>query len=110
MTSASRLHLTWLCLLLLAAPAALAQPMAFGSADDPREELLRYWWRPETTVDLMGGFSLIGAQWRTATHVTADLVTRSLTTRLQGTLRAGLYGTYDPDLDEARKLRDVAST
>ncbi len=94
----------WMASLLAFHHTASAQPLAFGSADDPREELLRFWWRPETTVDLMGGFSLIGAQWRTASHATVDLATRAFTARLEGTLRAGFYGTYDPDLDEAYDL------
>lgn len=74
--------------------------MRFGSADDPGEQLQREWWRRESALDVMGGFSLIAAQWRTASNLSLDLVTRSFTARLGGTVRAGLYGTYRPDIDE----------
>jgi len=41
---------------------ATSQPHPFGSADDPREQIQRVWWKRESTLDVMGGFSLIGAQ------------------------------------------------
>ena len=91
--------------LLLAGPlGAVAQPLPFGSADDPREQFQRIWWRQENLVDVMGGFSLIGAQWRAAGSATLNLVTRSFTARMSGTLRAGIYGRYEPDIDEAYDL------
>jgi hypothetical protein len=102
--------LLWLTLLLAAsAGTSGAQPMRFGSADDPGEQLQRDWWKRESTLDVMGGLSLIAAQWRTSTNVSLDLVTRSLTARLGGTLRTGLYGTYRPDFDEPYDLLRLAS-
>ncbi len=103
----------WGGLLLAALPALLpgvgageaaAQPIAFGAADDPREQIQRVWWRRESTLYAMGGFSLIAAQWRGAGNLTLDLVTRAVTARLGGTLRAGYYGDYGPDTDEPYDL------
>ena len=84
--------------------AAQAQPTAFGAADDPREQLQRVWWRRENSLYTMGGLSLIAAQWRGAGSVTLELVTRPFTARLAGTLRAGVLGEYEPDIDEAYDL------
>lgn len=88
--------------LFLAPSAATAQttPITFGSADDPREQLQRVWWKREQTLHLFGGFSLIGPRWHGAGMVTAEFVTRSFTSRLNGTLRAGYFGEYSPDVDE----------
>jgi hypothetical protein len=89
---------------LLAVLAACAgRPAAgqgFGSSDDPREEIRRVWWKRENSLYALGGVSLIGAQWHAAGNLTSDVVTRSLTARLSGTLRAGYFGEYGPDLDE----------
>lgn len=93
-----------LLLLLLWAAAPLlglqAQPVSFGSADDPREELQAVWWRRENTLDAMGGLSLISDQWRAAASLGANLVTKSVTARLAGTVRGGIYGDYGPDVNE----------
>lgn len=98
-----------LALALLAPVAAWAQPTTFGSGDDPVEDLQRDWWRRDSYLLLDGGLSLIGAQWRTAGRARFDVVSRSLTARLQGTLRAGVYGSYEPDLDEAYDLLRLVS-
>lgn len=92
----------WLsvALWLLLAPPLLAQPIRFGAADDPREHLQRVWWKREQNLEVLGGFSLIGPQWRGAGQVNADLVTRPFTTHLGATFRAGYFGEYSPDLDE----------
>ncbi|NBC17958.1 MAG: hypothetical protein GVY18_11670 [Bacteroidetes bacterium] len=87
-------------LVLVAAPPLLAQPIRFGAADDPRERLQRVWWKREQTLELLGGFSLIGPQWRGAGQVSADIVTRPVTSHLGATFRAGYFGEYSPDLDE----------
>ena len=81
-----------------------SQSIAFGSADDPREHLQPVWWRRESFFYAMGGVSLIAAQWRGATNMTLGLVTRSMTARFIGTLRAGVLGEYEPDLDEPYDL------
>ncbi len=82
--------------------AARAQtPVFFGSSDDPREHEQRFWWERDQVLDVMGGFSLIGAQWRTATGFALNVATRPFTARFSGALRAGIYGTYRPDIDEA---------
>lgn len=88
----------------LAGEAVQAQPVAFGAADDPREQLQRVWWRRENSFYAMGGLSLIAAQWRGAGSLSLDLVTRSLSGKLSGTLRAGVLGEYEPDIDEPYDL------
>lgn len=87
-------------LLLLTAPAAWAQPVPFGAADDPREALQRAWWRYETILDVGGGPSLIGPQWRAGATFALGLVTRPVVGQFVGTVRGGAYGTYDEDFDE----------
>ncbi|QXD15730.1 hypothetical protein GQ464_001940 [Rhodocaloribacter litoris] len=91
-------------LFVWAGPARAQQPALIGSSDDPRENIQQVWWERRQVLDVMGGFSLIGAQWRTATSFTLDLDTRPVLARLRGTLRAGIYGTYRPDVDEAYDL------
>lgn len=85
---------------LVPAGDARAQPVPFGSADDPREQLQLVWWRRQSSVDAMGGLSLISDQWRAAASFSANLVTRSITAHLNGTVRGGIYGDYGPDVDE----------
>lgn len=83
---------------------AWSQPHPFGSADDPREQIQQVWWKRESTLDVMGGFSLIGAQWRTAGNATANIVTKSFTGRLHQTIRTGIYGLYERDFNEPYDL------
>jgi len=89
-------------------PAATAQSVSqtipFGSADAQREQIQRVWWRRESFFYAMGGVSLIAAQWRGASNLMLDLVTRSVTARVNGTVRAGFLGEYEPDLDEPYDL------
>ncbi|SHK96474.1 hypothetical protein [Rhodothermus profundi] len=91
----------WLLLLRTDVTPAqtLWQPFRFGSADDPAEQVQRVWWRREHQVESWGGASLIGAHWRLGTRWIFTFVTRSLTGRLDATLRTGLYGTYRADFD-----------
>ncbi|MBT8399365.1 MAG: hypothetical protein KJO98_02715 [Rhodothermia bacterium] len=74
--------------------------MEFGSADDPLETATLSPWRPSGTMLVMGGLSLIGAQWRTAGYVAGEVHSQAIAARVDGTLRAGIYGTYDPDIDD----------
>ena len=91
-----------LCMLLIlfCSPAAYAQPLNFGSSDDPFENIPPQWWLRHSNVDIMGGVSLIGAQWRSVTHVSATLVSQELSARFAGTLRVGVFGFRDQDSDE----------
>ena len=91
-------------ILLLAPAASRAQPVDFGSADDPREQLQLVWWRYQNSFDARTGLSLIANHWRAGAAMNLNLVTRSLTARLNGTLRGGIYGRYDPDTDELYDL------
>lgn len=84
--------------------SAQAQPVNFGSADDPYETIPPHWWLRQSNVDVMGGVSLIGAQWRSAANVSATLLTRDTALRLAGTLRAGVFGVRDNDTDELYDL------
>lgn len=77
-----------------------AQPSTFGAADDPAEHLQTLWWQRTSSVDVLGGLSLIGPQWRALTSVQARYITPSLTTRLEATMRAGYYGNLAPFFDE----------
>ncbi len=80
---------------------AEGQRRLFGSIDDPAEQPSQVSWLSETHVGLFGGFSLIGPQWRTEGRVRAAVRTPSFSGRFTGVLRTGLYGTYEPDVDEA---------
>lgn len=91
------------------AAQSVSQTIPFGSADDPREQLQRVWWRRESFLYTLGGVSLIAAQWRGGAQIHADVVTRSVTARLEGTLRAGVLGVYEPDLDEPYDLLRLIS-
>lgn len=77
-----------------------AQPSVLGSEDDPRENTKYVWWKRENTFDVMAGPSLIGAQWRAVGSVGLNIDSRSVTARLSGTLRQGVYGVYEPDLNQ----------
>ncbi len=83
---------------------SVSQTIAFGAADDPRENIQRQWWRRDSYFYAMGGVSLIAAQWRGASTMSLDWVSRSITARLSGTVRAGFLGEYEPDLDEPYDL------
>ena len=87
-----------------AAGQSVSQLIAYGSADDPSEQIQRVWWRRESFLYAKGGISLIAAQWRGASNITMDLVTRPITARIEGTIRAGFLGEYEPDLDEPYDL------
>ena len=98
----------WALILLSVAPVA-AQPAPFGSQGDLREDLQPQWWRRDKVMLTSGGLSLIGAQWRATANVRLELVTRPALMRLQGTLRVGPLGRYEPDVDEAYDLLRVVN-
>lgn len=90
---------------LAAFPApSSSQPLWFGSSDNPAEHVPLVNWQRQSTVDFMAGFSLIGAQWRSAGNVSARIQSELLTGFLSSTFRTGLYGTYRPDFDETYDL------
>lgn len=94
-----------LCLSWCQSPRlAAAQSFTFGSLDDPREQFERLWWRQQNVLDVMGGLSLIGPQWRGASEVAFNVVTPRFSGRLLGTLRGGVYGDYRADTDELYDL------
>ncbi len=77
-----------------------AQPVDFGSADDPREKLHGAPWERTSRLSLRGGLSLIGPRWRAAGGVGARLATPLFTAHLLGILRSGMGGVRDADVDE----------
>ncbi|MEM1096597.1 MAG: hypothetical protein AAGJ10_18505 [Bacteroidota bacterium] len=100
-----RLTLAFMLLAFLVTPGGiLAQTSTFGSLNDPREQIEAAWWRRENRLDLMGGVSLIGPQWRGATAIRASLVGPGVAVQLNGTLRGGIYGDYRNDRDEVYDL------
>lgn len=97
----------WLLVLAATADVVTAQPVDFGSSDDPREELQVVWWQYQSSLDLNGGLSLISDHWRGGMNAAMNVVTRPLTARMSGTLRGGIYGRYEPDTDELYDLLRV---
>ena len=83
---------------------ASGQARLFGSRDDLLEQPNRVAWLYEGSVGIYTGLSLIGPQWRTAGRVLADARTPRISARFSGTLRAGLYGAYEEDVDELYDL------
>ncbi|HET6569690.1 MAG TPA: hypothetical protein VFG50_17115 [Rhodothermales bacterium] len=77
-----------------------AQPSILGSEDDPRETTRYVWWRRENVLDVMAGPSLIGAQWRVGASIGLNVDTRSVAARLSGSLHEGIYGLYEPDVNQ----------
>lgn len=86
---------------------SLAQPWIFGSKDDPNEQSSMAWWEAYGQLDLAGGFSLIGPQWRGAGHIDFLQHRSSTSLRMQATLRSGIYGLYDRETDEWEDLLRV---
>jgi hypothetical protein len=89
---------------LLAASPAAAQPVAFGSADDPREPGPRAFGETRRYVSLRAGPSLIGPQWRARLTGVAAYAGPRYAARLEGSLRGGVYGAYERDTDETYDL------
>lgn len=87
-------------LVLFGGRTSAAQPVPFGSADDPREAVQRAFLQEIWWLDAMGGPSLIGSRLRGVGGFGFTVATRRLTARLGGTLRAGYTGGYGPDFDE----------
>jgi hypothetical protein len=87
---------------------AVAQPLPFGSSDDPAEHTRMVWRGSQNTLDVLGGFSLIGPRWWTTANVSADFLTRTMGTRIRSSFRVGIdttlagnpIGPNRPDFDE----------
>lgn len=101
---AAPLPLIALLLGFCAAPAVRAQPMLFGSLDDPDEVHRVARWDRVRYVEPAAGFSLIGAQWRTALGGRLRIEGQVGSLLLDASARAGLYGTYGPDFDQLYDL------
>jgi len=109
MTSRIRVRNTMVFLLgvawwMVIAPDLCAQAWVFGSRDDPAEQAQVAWWDSYVEVTGATGFSLIGPQWRGLGRL--DVTTRGpgYSVRIDGSLRSGIYGPYDPETDEWRDL------
>ena len=87
---------------------AVAQPLPFGSSDDPAEHTRVVWRGSQNTLDVLGGFSLIGPRWWTTANVNASFLTRTMGVRLRSSFRVGIdttqagnpIGRNRPDFDE----------
>src|SRR5690625_2825894 len=77
-----------------------AQFLPAGAWDDPRENIQDVWWRHENRLEVGIGPSLIARQWRAAAHRSYDGVLAGILARFSGSIRAGMYGAYEPDVDE----------
>ncbi len=96
---------TFFCVLLLSLlPVAIstgwAQPFFFGAADAPNEYVATTWWQQRRAVEVGTGISLIGPQWRGAAGIAAEYARPGFSARLNGMLRAGPNGLYEPDVNE----------
>ncbi len=83
---------------------SLSQPLPFGSSDDPSEHIRSAWIGRQNAVDVLGGFSLIGARWRSMGSINTTLLNRTLGARFRTSLRVGDEGRYEPDFDEPYDL------
>ncbi len=97
-------HSLLLGLAVLLPASATAQPLPFGSSDDPSEHIRSAWREKQNSLDVLGGFSLIGPRWRTLASVNANIITRSFGARLRTGFRVGSDGRYRPDFDEPYDL------
>lgn len=92
-----------LLLAILAGTLAIdlgAQPVPFGSADDPWEQMQRVWWRRDNTLSTRGSLALLGPQWYAGSTVAAGLVTRWFTAHVEAVAFANTIGFYTPYFDE----------
>ncbi len=104
----------WACLLAALFTASfpggvLAQSAVFGSIDDPAEARRLPRWDRERHLDLQAGPSLIGAQWRSAARAALRVEGPYESLELEASARAGVYGSYGPDLDEPYDLLRLVS-
>lgn len=88
---------------LLAGPTA-AQPISFGSADDPAEAPPRDVRPAEARVTALGGPGFIGAEWQTALGLELDAAAGPLSMRIGGRFHAGVNGINESETDELYDL------
>lgn len=94
-----------LALLAFAAlPLAAAQPVPFGASDDPAEAPAPSFARPGGYAAAYAAPTFLGATWRAAVAVEAELHSGRLAAGFGGTLHAGDGGLYDPEADELYDL------
>ncbi|MCY3593669.1 MAG: hypothetical protein OXH01_00310 [Bacteroidetes bacterium] len=89
---------------LLIAPISLADCIAqsgFGGMNQLSEKLVEQRWQTHRQLDVMGGVSLIGAQWRGLALLNLEAANYPFALRLRGSARQGPLGRYAPDWDEA---------
>lgn len=98
------MRFVFLFALALAGAAAPAQPLTFGSADDPAEAPPRDVRPTEARVSVMGGPAYIGAQWRSGLGLEFEAATGPLSLHIGGRLHAGVNGLYEPETDELYDL------
>ena len=91
-------------LFLLATPAALAQPITFGSADAPSEAPPRDLRPTEARVSVLGGPAYLGVEWQVGLGLELEAATGPFSTQLGTRFHAGVDGLYEPETDELYDL------
>lgn len=89
---------------LLFASICLAKCVAqdnIGGMSELSEQLVRQRWQTHRQLDVMGGISLIGAQWRGLALLNLEVASYPFGVRLTGGVRQGPLGHYVPDWNEA---------
>jgi hypothetical protein len=86
--------------LAVLAPAGASQPVTFGSADDPAEVILDPLRAAAARLAFYGGPSYIGVNWRAGVALEAEGAVGPFAVRIDGNLRLGLGGVYEPDASE----------
>ena len=98
-------------LALVLAGAAAAQPLAFGSSDDPLEWGSALRPADRARVGVLAGPAYLPASWRAAASVDLDASVGRLSVGLGQTVHSGAGGLYGPEADEpydlARAVRYV---
>ena len=88
-------------LALAAASGPAAQPVVFGSADDPLERGALFGPRDRLVVHAVAGPAYLPDTWRTAVRVAAEGRRGRWSLGLGGTVHPGAGGLYEPEADEA---------
>ena len=93
-------------LLLLAASAA-AQPVRFGSADDPLERGTGIGFTDRASASVYAGPAYLPDTWRGAVRVQGEVARGRFSAALGATVHPGVGGLYGPEADELYDLARV---
>ena len=96
-----------LLVLLLLAASASAQPVAFGSADDPLELGSGFSPRDRTQAAVYAGPAYLPDTWRGALRAEAYAMRGRLSVGLGATVHPGAGGLYGPEADQLEDLARI---